>query len=804
MNSNSYGQRNAFPKKTKTISIPSGRDVYHPSRDLDWDLIHTTLHLSFRWDNQTVIGRAELTVKPHVYRTDSIVLDAKAFLIDSIRSSIPMVKPYLYDGEHLTLYFTKKLSATDTVRLDIRYIAQPDQVQASRRTTYIYGNKGLYFINPLGKDSLKPKQIWTQGETEASSCWFPTLDSPNQKTTQEMFIDADSNYTVLSNGVLQSVTLIDSIRRWHWKMDQPHAPYLFMLAIGEFSKIDDQWRDIPLAYYVEPAYAPYAQQVFGHTPEMMEFFSTLLDYPYPWKKYSQITVRDFVSGAMENTTATILMEDVQLDERDLYDENWDAIIAHELFHHWFGDLVTCESWANLALNESFATYSEYLWYDYKFGMEKAMAHLDEMRQEYFDESKHHIDPIIRYHYNDRDDMFDRHTYNKGGLVLHHLRSILGDTVFFKAISQYLHQHAFTQVEIDELRMAFEDVSGKDLHWFFTQWFLKPGHPQLHASLQAGMKGGTEIKIQQVQDTLYSPIFTFPIEIAYRSKTDTTLRVDIFWVQKNTTTLTLPVPYSSILTVIVDPFKKLPAEIFFKQSDQQWLQQALYGPNHLVRIEGLEKFIALHPSESTFYESDIARDVLEQFLRPGAYAAEKQLAMLQFTRYYVPGFDIRYLPYFHQIATEDPDGLTQSIALRIVARYQPEKYVTFCKTYLSHPSNYVVAGALECLLEWKDPYVATKLDSFKTSTNVYILIVLLDHIIREKKLGEYQWLAQKIKHSDVTLQYNLILYLYKYVIFDTANRKNALVLLDDLIATTGQDFIREEALTCKKHIQKLKK
>ena len=235
------------------------------------------------------------------------------------------------------------------------------------------GIKGMYFINPRGEEKDKPTQIWTQGETESSSAWFPTIDKTNQRCTQELTVTVENKYVTLSNGKLMSQKKnTDGTRTDYWKMDLPHAPYLFFLGVGEYAVVKDKWRDKEVNYYVEKEYAPVAKKIFGNTPEMMTFFSKITGVDYPWVKYSQITGRDYVAGAMENTTATIHQESAQQDARELVDGNsWEGTIAHELFHQWFGDYVTTESWSNLTLNESFADYSQTLWDEYKYGKDEA-------------------------------------------------------------------------------------------------------------------------------------------------------------------------------------------------------------------------------------------------------------------------------------------------------------------------------------------------------------------------------------------------------------------------------------------------
>ena len=421
---------------------------YQPANDKVNDLIHTRLDVSFDWEKQYLIGKANLTFKPYFYPQETLELDAKGFDIDYVRliqGDVVRELRYKYvDSLKLIIGLDREYTRDEQFEVQIKYIAKPNELPDAGGSSAITKDLGLYFINPLGDEEGKPKQIWTQGETEASSCWFPTIDSPNEKTTQEMYITVDTSYVTLSNGTLiYSKDNGDGTKTEYWKQDKPHAPYLFMMAVGEFSVVEDEWDGLDVDYYVEPAYESHAKSVFGNTPEMLQFFSDRLGYKYPWDKYSQVVVRDFVSGAMENTSASVFMEQVQITSRETLDKNWDYIIAHELFHHWFGDLVTAESWSNLALNESFANYSEYLWSEYKYGREAADEHRQEELAGYLGQAASKQYPIIRYNYVHRMEMFDGHSYNKGGLVLHMLRKYLGDDAFFKSLEHYLNKNQFT-------------------------------------------------------------------------------------------------------------------------------------------------------------------------------------------------------------------------------------------------------------------------------------------------------------------------------------------------------------------------
>jgi aminopeptidase N len=429
---------------------------YRASYTRSIDIIHTKLEVSFNWEKQYLFGKATITLKPYFYPIKEITLDAKGFDIKEVAMvnahSMQTEKkelPFTYDKTKLTISLDKEYTRNDTLKIFIDYVAMPNE-RETKSGNAITSDKGLYFINPLGKEKNKPTQIWTQGEPESNSCWFPTVDKPNERMTQEIFITLDSahkNFVTLSNGLLiSSKKNSDSSRTDYWKQSLPAAPYLTMMAIGDFTIVKDKWRNIDVNYYVEHDYAKYAKNIFGNTPEMLEFFSNKLGTPYPWEKFSQIVVRDYVSGAMENTTAVLHGEFMNQTDRELLDHNNEDVISHELFHHWFGDYVTCESWANLTLNEGFATYGEYLWKEYKYGRDEADAHAYNSMQRYLSSTKKNPKHLIRYYYNDPDDVFDAHSYNKGGAVLHMLRNYVGDDAFFTALKLYLQRINFLRLK----------------------------------------------------------------------------------------------------------------------------------------------------------------------------------------------------------------------------------------------------------------------------------------------------------------------------------------------------------------------
>ncbi|MGH2564208.1 MAG: M1 family metallopeptidase, partial [Ginsengibacter sp.] len=446
------------------------------------DLVHTKLEVNFDYDKAWMYGKEWVTLHPHFYPTDSLTLDAKGMEIKEIamikgNSKTPLT--YSYDSMQLKISLDKSYKEGENYTVFINYVSRPNELK-EEGSAAITDAKGLYFINPKGEDKDKPIEIWTQGETESNSAWFPTIDKPDQKTTEEIAMTVPSKYVTLSNGLLMSQKKnADGTRTDYWRMDLPHAPYLFFMGVGDYVIVKDHYKKLPVDYYVEKEYAPVAKKIFGETPSMIAFFEKITGVPFAWPKYDQIVGRDYVSGAMENTTATLHQESAYQNARQLVDGNrWEDVIAHELFHQWFGDLVTTESWSNITLNESFADYSETLWDTYRHGKDAGDQHIEENRQNYLrnpaDESKN----LVRFYYSNKEDVFDRVSYDKGGAILHMLHNYVGDSAFFKSLNLYLNTNKFKSAEAQQLRLAFEAVTGKDLNWFWNQWYYGSGQPDL--------------------------------------------------------------------------------------------------------------------------------------------------------------------------------------------------------------------------------------------------------------------------------------------------------------------------------------
>lgn len=619
-------------KELKPLTIEGSNEsqspigIYQPSAKRTVDILHTDLFITPDWNDKTLKGKAVIYLKPYFYPLRSIELDAKAFTIDAI--SVQHKKTNLsfqktYNNYKLQIQLDQEISRTDTLAVEILYTANPYQIVTHCPELDPYAH-GFYFITPDPTTPTKPYQLWTQNEPQDASLWFPTVDEPNERMTHSLTITLGDSLVSLSNGELRSsVKNTNGTRTDTWVMSQPHAPYLVALIAGKYSIVKESYKGKDVWFYVEPSYENHAKNILGNTVEMMQFFSEKLGVEYPWNKYHQVFVRDYVSGAMENTTCVVLGEYIQKTDREQLGNSHETTIAHELFHHWFGDLVTCESWANLPLNESFANYSEYLWLEYKYGKEAADYHnLDDMKG-YFSEAASKNEPLIRYYNKGPEDMFDSHSYNKGGRILHMLRSYVGEDAFFKSLQLYLTRHAYQSAEVHHLRLAFEEITGEDLNWFFNQWFLNKGYPSLEITYQyKEFEKVQEITIVQNQDAAFAPLFRLPIDIdVYKNGTASRYRV---WMTEAKQTFRLEGISAKPDWINVDADKVLLCNKYDQKTTQEFVLQFKQGKNLIDKLEALEHFSSLNEKELS---SDVCTCIWEGIKSQTPYLRKEALKLL---------------------------------------------------------------------------------------------------------------------------------------------------------------------------------
>ncbi len=672
----------------------SWKKIYRESYPRINDLVHTKLEVKFDYDKSWMYGKAWITLRPHFYATDTLALDAKGMDIKKVAiskgGSLAPLK-YDYDGYILNIKLNKSYKGGEEYTVYIDYTSKPNEIKV-QGSAAITDAKGLYFINPKGEEKDKPTQIWTQGETEANSVWFPTIDKPNQKTTDEIYMTVPEKYVTLSNGVLVSQKKNnDGTRTDYWKMDLPHAPYLFFMGVGDYAVIKDSYKGKEVSYYVEKEFAPVARKIFGLTPEMIAFYSKITGIDYVWPKYSQIVGRDYVSGAMENTTATLHQESAQQDARELVDGNsWEEVIAHELFHQWFGDLVTTESWSNLTLNESFANYSETLWNEYKHGKDAGDAQNFGDMQGYLQSRSENKD-LVRFRYSDKEDMFDAVSYNKGGRILHMLRNYLGDSAFFKGLNLYLTTNKFKSAEAHQLRLAFEEVSGRDLNWYFNQWYFGAGNPKVDISYEYDDAAG-KVNVIVKQTQAGDKVFRLPIAIdVYTGKEKERHNV---WVNNRVDTFTFS--YSKHPDLVnVDADKVILWDKKDNKTLDNFIHQYKYAGNYLDRREAIE-FCAKK-------QDDPKAAALLKLALKDRYAGLRNLTIEKIDlKKDAVKKDVE--PVLFDLAKNDPKSTVRANAIGLLGQYaNPEYKSLFAKAV--NDSSYSIAGEALGALAQLDPDAA---------------------------------------------------------------------------------------------------
>jgi len=708
---------------------------YRPSSTLTYDIIHTKLDLKFDWTKQHVLGIANITIAPYFKPLKSLTFDAVGFDIHNvIHAGTTLPLKYEYDQSKLTVMLDKEYKGKEKFEIQINYTAKPNE-NAEGGSEAIHSDKGLFFIDPLDLDPDVPSQIWTQGETENNSRWFPTFDKPNERFTQEIILTVDDKYLTLSNGKkILSQKNADGTRTDHWKQERPHAPYLAMVAVGEFHEEMEVWKGIPLHYIVEKGFGKSAKKIFNHTPEMLGFFSEKLNYPYPWEKYGQIVVREFVSGAMENTGAVVFSDAYQKTEKELIDNDNDYIVAHEMMHHWFGDLVTCEDWSNLTLNEGFANYAEYLWFEHKYGKDKAEFHrMNEMNGYFSQVFGGGAHPLIHYYYDDKEQMFDAHSYNKGGLVLHMLRNYVGDDLFFASLNKYLKDNADSAVEVDELRMAFEDTSGEDLNWFFDQWYLGNGHPQI--DVKYTYNDENKVLLVEVDQSKtpkgFFPFFKLPVEIALYFEDGSVEYHPVTINEKNQRVLIENIK-SKPATYVFDGRNVLLALINENKTTDQYKAQFRLSRNFMDKMiaftstnDGNADLVDIALKDNFHLFRSMAVNAISEDSVSGYINQLQNLALSD------PHSEVRRDALMKLLNVEDfePTAICRlileseqaypviQVALEVIGNVEPEKSGKYIARFKNEDSDYL-AGTLVGLMTDESPENLNYLESKAKKINVY--------------------------------------------------------------------------------------
>ncbi len=529
-----------------------------PRRNFDrprtYDAEHYILRVSFDRKAKKVIGETTIRFKPLKNDFTVAEFDAVGISFDSVELESGGTRlKFRTVGGNILVTLDKAYKTTDTITIKFKHSSIP--------------RKGVYFVDDEVENGkvIHSEQIWTQGEADEARHWFPSFDFPSDKATFEEFITANEGETVVGNGEpLEEVTNADGSITHHFRMNIPTPTYLVSFVVGKYARVADKYRDIPLGFYIYPGAEAVAQKAYGNTKEMIRVYESLTGVNFAFNKYDQTVVAGFTFGGMENVTATTMADtEIFAVTNDLLAAGVGDLVSHELAHSWFGDLVTCKNWAELWLNEGFATFMEAAYREQMFGRGNYLIKIKRDAEIFLIDDSVNKKRNALYNQNADDvaELFDRPAtiYNKGGAVLHTLREEVGDEAFWTAINIYLTRHRFGNVESSDLKSAMEETSGRDLDWFFDQWVYMAGHPKLEVKKSWDQATTTlRVTVAQTQkaDRITPAVFRMPMDIEFTN--GDMRRTEKLNVTKRHETFSYKLP-SQPTTLSLDPLEKIPVK-----------------------------------------------------------------------------------------------------------------------------------------------------------------------------------------------------------------------------------------------------
>jgi aminopeptidase N len=556
-------------------------------RTREVDQQHIRLELAFDFDQQSIQGKA--LHKLDLFRpVKTVQLDAADMNISSVTllakkegsAAIERKKlEYAHRNKQLVIDLPEEQAAGTELTLEIDYkITRPKH--------------GAHFVSPDAAEPTQPKMVWTQSEPEFARYWLPCIDAPGDRVTSEIVATVPSKFVVLSNGTMTNKRDNgDGTSTWTWSQAKSHVPYLMSVVAGDFEVLEESWDGIPVQSYVPRGRMADAARSFDKTPAMMQYFSKQIGYRYPWPKYAQICVDEYAWGGMEHTSATTLNLDTLHDERAHEDVSSIGLVAHELAHQWWGDLLTCKDWGELWLNESFATYFATLWTEHDKGWDEATWQRAEEARSYQSEDARYRRSIVNYRYGSPENMFDGHSYPKGGRVLHMLRYELGDEMFWRAIRRYCELNQFRTVETADLRIAIEESTGQGMNWFFDQWVHRGGHPEFTITWDYDATA-KQVRVvvkqtQKVDET--TPLFRTTAEFEIASGKKSTLRKVTLSKAEETFHFDAA---ERPTRVVFDPQDWILKKLTFSKSKEELLDQLEHSEQLIPRVQAVTGLAAL--------------------------------------------------------------------------------------------------------------------------------------------------------------------------------------------------------------------
>ena len=726
---------------------------YAPDRD--FDLLHLRLDVTPDFQRRTIAGTATLRLQPNARPLREVRLDAVDLNIQSVTATAP-VQAWQSTTNQLVVTFQEPLPAGRETSVTITYDAEP--------------RAGLYFRTPEMGYREGEAHLFTQGEAITARHWYPCFDSPNERFTSEIICHVPEGMVAFANGRLVSRETEAGTGRvaFRWLQDKPHVSYLISLVAGHFRSIEDRHRDVPLAFHVLPSEIDQAPNSFRGTRDMMAFFEEEIGVPYPWAKYDQVCVNDFVAGGMENTSITTLTDGTLFTAATENLEDSEGLVSHELAHQWFGDLVTCKDWSHLWLNEGFATYYETLWLGHRHGR-------DPLRYEMFERLRsltanaEDTRAIVRRTFQSPDEMFNHLTYPKASWVLHMLRCQLGEDLYRRCIRTYLERHQLGTVVTEDLNAVLEELSGRSWDQFFDQWVYHGGYPEL----EVGYSWDETQKLAKISITQRQPVndqvllFRLPLTLRFKSKTSTVDRPLV--ISRVTEEFQVPLPATPEivrvdpeLTVLAKVRLVLPLPMVHAQLAEQGdivgrllAVEVLSGRKDRDSVEQLQTvlnedpFYAVRVEASRALRSTHSEEALEALLasRTQADARVRRQVIEDLGGFYR---DTAYQALRETLEGEGNPGI-QAVALEGLAGFNRPEILELLIRFLSSTSfhNLLAEAALRGCRQQDDPALAQPvLENLRQREKDYTTGGFMTG------LEVLAYLARNEEHKDVVREYLL--------------------------------------------------
>lgn len=657
----------------------------HFTRDRSYDVLHYKLNIMIDEKLKTCSGETSIRLVPLRPSTERLEIDAGDMLISAVRIGASQLR-FKQTGDSLIVFLNKFYECNDTLMLTISHsVSSP--------------KKGLYFVSPDSGYPNKHEQVWSQGAPEDNHYWFPCYDSPNDRATSEMIVTVNEKFTAVSNGKLIEAKNNPSMHAttYHWLEAKPHASYLISLAVCDYVEVKDSYGNVPIINYVYPEQKQNAVRSFQNVPKMIKYFEQATGFIYPWEKFGHVVVDEFMFGGMENTSIVTVTDKTIHDSRAHIDFPSDGLVAHELVHQWYGDLITCKDWSNVWLNEGFATYFENLYREYSLGKddaEKSLMEAQTVLRNLDDGDRRR--PMVCNRYNNPLDLFDSRIYGKGAVVLNMLRDFLGDELFFKSIKLYTEKNAFRSVETNDFKNAIEEATGYNLFWFFDQWIYKAGYPEFEVTSKWDKDSRKVIlNIKQIQklDSL-TGIFRVPLDIEVW--VHGTPIIYCVMIEKKEEIFSFDA-YQEPQLVIFDRGSKILKKIHFEKPLEQWifqLKNAKAGVDRLLAIDELR----WHASNE-----QVANVLAEAVVNDGFWAVREDALWALGDAKRQSIIDTLMIAY------GDIDSRVRRASVGALRQYRDEKAVNTLRYAFTNDSSYVVvATALRSLVKADSSRAATYL------------------------------------------------------------------------------------------------